>query len=115
MLLSSGFARQDAGDLICSDRLAEVLTELRHEFPLVVIDSPPILPYADGRVISSLTDGVIFIGRSGVTTRQAVKRSLELLEQAHSAPVLDVVLNAVNVENWEYRYSYGSHYGRKGE
>ena len=49
---------------------------------------------------------VIFVGRSGVTTREAIKRSLELLEQARSSPVLAVVLNAVDFSSPEYRYGY---------
>jgi Mrp family chromosome partitioning ATPase len=49
---------------------------------------------------------VIFVGRSGVTTREAIRRSLELLEQARSSPVLAVVLNAVDFSSPEYRYGY---------
>jgi len=42
-----------------------------------------------------------------VTTREAVRRSLELLEAVHSAPVLEVVLNGVSCDSPDYRYQYG--------
>jgi len=105
-LLAGCLARTDAGELICSEAMRHLLGELRRQFQFVVIDSPPVLPYADGRALASLADGVIFVGRSGVTTREAIKRSLELLEQAGSAPVLAVVLNAVDFNSSDYSYGY---------
>jgi hypothetical protein len=39
-----------------------------------------------------------------------MERSLELLEQVHSAPVLEVVLNGVGSDSPDYnRYSYASY------
>ena len=64
-----------------------------------MIDSAPILPFADCRALSNLTDGLIFVGRSGITTRELVQRSLELLDQVHSAPVLQFVVNAADVKS----------------
>jgi succinoglycan biosynthesis transport protein ExoP len=106
-LLPAGSAVEHVGKLICSDAMRELISGLRNQFQAIVIDSPPVLPYADARALSSLTDQVIFVGRSGVTTREAVRRGLEVLEQAHSAPVTDVVLNACDTRSWEYEYSYG--------
>ena len=48
-------------------------------FRFVVIDSAPILPFVDGRALSTLVDAVILVGRAGVTTRQAMRRSVELI------------------------------------
>jgi succinoglycan biosynthesis transport protein ExoP len=105
-LLPAGLARHDAGELICAEAMRDLLGKLRQEFQFVVIDSSPILPFVDGRALAPLADGVIFVGRSGVTTREAIKRSLELLAQARSSPVLTVVLNAVDFSSPEYRYGY---------
>lgn len=100
-----------AGQLVCSDRMRNVLNELRKDFQFVVVDSAPILPFADCRALSSLTDGLIFVGRSGITTRELVQRSLELLDQVHSAPVLQFVLNAADIKSPQYRYyQYGYEY-----
>src|SRR5439155_24909555 len=109
-LLPAGSERGKAGELVCSDNMGEVIRQLRQYFQFVIMDSPPILPYADARSISSMADGVILVGRSGVSTRQAIKRTLQLLEQARSAPIVDVVLNGVDLSSWEYRYGYGAAY-----
>jgi len=100
-----------AGQLMCSDRMPAVLADLRKRFQFVVVDSAPILPFADGRAISSLVDGLIFVGRSGITTRELVQRSLEMLSQVHAAPVLEFVLNAADINSPHYRYyQYGYEY-----
>jgi capsular exopolysaccharide synthesis family protein len=101
----------NAGQLVCSESMNEVLRELRERFRFVVVDSAPLLPFADGRALSPLADGLIFVGRSGVTTRDVVRRSLELLDEVHSAPVLEFVLNAANLNSAQYRYyQYGYNY-----
>ncbi len=104
LVLLPGLVSQNAGELICSEDMREVLRQLRAEFQFIIVDSPPILPYADGRAIAAFADGVILVGRSGVSTRQAMTRCLELLEQVRSAPVLEVVLNGVDFSSPEYRF-----------
>jgi polysaccharide biosynthesis transport protein len=100
-----------AGQLACSDRMREIIDELRKKFQFVIVDSAPILPFSDGRSLSNLADGLIFVGRSGITTREVVQRSLEMLEQVHAAPILEFVLNAANLDSPEYRsYQYGYEY-----
>ncbi len=100
-----------AGQLVCSDEMRKVLDALRKDFQFIVIDSAPILPFADCRALSNLTDGLIFVGRSGITTRELVQRSLELLEQVHAAPVLQFVVNAADIKSPQYRYyQYGYEY-----
>ncbi len=105
----AGSAR--AGQLVCSDLMPKVLADLRRQFQFVVIDCAPILPFADGRVLSSLADGLIFVGRSGITTREVVQQSVRLLNEVHAAPILEFVLNAADISSPQYRYyQYGYEY-----
>ena len=98
-VVPAGSCSTPAAQLTCSVLMRGILDELREQFDHIVIDSPPILAFSDGRALSPLVDGVVLVGRSGSTTRQALNRSLELLSEVHSAPVLDVVLNAATVFN----------------
>jgi capsular exopolysaccharide synthesis family protein len=110
-IITTGAAVANPGMLITSDRMAELLKTLRTMYDHVVIDSPPILPFADGRALSPLVDGVVLVGRSGSTTREAMARSVELLEGVHSAPLVDVVLNAADFHSPTSRYyRYGNRY-----
>jgi succinoglycan biosynthesis transport protein ExoP len=88
--------------LLTGGPMRALIMRLRERFDFVVIDTPPILPYADGLAVSTLVDGVILVGRAGQTPRGAITRSMELLDVMKSAPILTVVLNAV-----DERYGYG--------
>jgi capsular exopolysaccharide synthesis family protein len=106
-VIAAGAESDTAVSLVGSEAMREVVQALRQRFDSVIIDSPPILPYSEGRVLSTLADGVIFVCRSGVTTREAFLRSQELLRKLH-APVLEVVLNGApfREKEWQYQYDY---------
>ena len=105
-VLPAGSVVQDTAAVICSDRMPDVLQALRTRFQFVVMDCPPILPYADGRVLSTLADGIIFVCRSGVTTSEALVHSQEILKKLQAAPVLEVVLNGASLDPKGYNYAY---------
>jgi len=76
--------------------------KLRKRFEFIVIDSPPMLcsrwPSAFSR-----SQTVIVVGRSGVTTRENLKRTMDLLRGVRSAPVVELVLNAAEHTAMDYR------------
>ncbi len=110
-ILPAGKLKGNAGELICSETMQRLLDDLRQRFQFVVIDSAPILPFVDGRALSTLVDAVILVGRSGITTRQAIRRSVELIHEIHGAPILQVVLNAAQTSATDYKhYGYGYSY-----
>ena len=102
-IMPAGVLKGNAGQLICSETMQQAVQELRQRFQFVVIDSAPILPFVDGRAISTLVDAVILVGRAGVTTRQAMRRSVELLSEVRGAPILQVVLNAADQSATDYK------------
>lgn len=105
-VVPAGSSSVPAAQLASSQNMRTLINSLRCQFDHVVIDSPPILAFSDSRALASLVDGVIMVGRSGSTTRQALNRSIELLSEVHSAPVLDVVLNAAANFNFpDYGYA----------
>jgi polysaccharide biosynthesis transport protein len=107
-ILPAGRSKGNFGQLVCSDKMEQTLGGLRERFGFVVIDSAPILPFVDGRALSTLVDAVVLVGRAGVTTRQAMRRSVELISEVHGAPILQVVLNGADISSADYKdYHYG--------
>ena len=102
--MSTGSSNANSGQLICSETMRQVLQDLRYRFRFVVIDSAPILPFVDGRALSTMADAVVLVGRAGITTRRAMQRSIELLSEIHSAPILHVVLNGAEMNSTYYKY-----------
>jgi succinoglycan biosynthesis transport protein ExoP len=107
-LLGAGSAPGEPGGLISSGAMSDLVGKLRQRFEFIVIDSPPMLLFSDGRALSALADGVIVVGRSGVTTRESLKRTMDLLRGVRSAPVVELVLNAAEPPAMDYR-SYRSY------
>lgn len=97
----------NALETLTSRRMSELLNELRKKFDYIVLDSPPIIPFSEGRWLSTVADASILVARCNTTTRGAMTSSLEILEDL-KAPILGVVLNGVDL-NAEY-YSYGGKY-----
>jgi capsular exopolysaccharide synthesis family protein len=107
-LLGAGSAPGEPGGLISSGAMSDLVGKLRQRFEFIVIDSPPMLLFSDGRALSALADGVIVVGRSGVTTRENLKRTMDLLRGVRSAPIVDLVLNGAELPVTDYR-SYRSY------
>jgi len=103
--LTTGPVPPSPADLLSSHRMREALAELRHRFKFIVIDSPPIMAATDAVILSSLTDGVLLVVRSGETPKEAFTRTRDLLVGVKSR-LLGVVLNAVDSSAPDYYYSY---------
>lgn len=94
-VLPSGPIPPNPAELLSSPRLQEILRDLRPRFRHIILDSPPLLQVTDATILSTLTDGVIFIIESGVTPRKALLRSCKTLQSAR-AKVLGIVVNKVD-------------------
>jgi polysaccharide biosynthesis transport protein len=100
-LLPSGPGTISTSQLLYSPRTSELLARLRHEFDAVLIDTPPMRPVADARVLSRLTDGVILVIRAGRTHRDAATAAVQRFRE-DGTPVLGAILN-----DWDPRRADG--------
>lgn len=99
--------RQALGNLITSKQIENLVSILRKEFAYVIIDSPPVIPVADARFLSTIADAVILVARYGFTTQRAFIRCTELLGEVR-APVVGTVLNDIDFASPDYHfYNYG--------
>ena len=105
-IITAGKSLTDPGSLTSSNNMRLLIRALRERYDFVIIDSPPILPYSDGRALAPFVDGVVFVSRAGVVTREEMARSMELLQEVNSAPILEVVLNGASTHDNSYGYPY---------
>lgn len=77
--------------ILTDPRVAGMLSELRDRFDLIVIDSAPLVPFAEGVQLSQKVDGVVMVIRSAATRQASAQRVLGLLDDA-GAHVLGSVL-----------------------
>jgi succinoglycan biosynthesis transport protein ExoP len=107
-IMPAGHATPNPAELLNSPRLVKVLESCRRLFDHIVIDAPPILGLADSLILSRLVDGVMLVVKAGETTRENFKISMRRLGQVQ-APVLGLVLNAVDLDSPQYAY-YAAYY-----
>ena len=104
-VLPAGTPPPNPAELLASTNMRDVLAELREQFDHIVIDTPPTLSVTDAVVLSPRTDAVVLVIRSGQTTKQALRRSRDVLLQVN-AKVSGVLLNAVDLSSPDYYYYY---------
>jgi polysaccharide biosynthesis transport protein len=102
-ILTAGPAQSMPAEMVGALKMSQLMTSWREQYDYVIIDTPPVLAVTDAVRLSSQVDSVLLILRSGQTTRDALARSCDLLNQA-SVPVLGIVVNAVDF------HSRGSYY-----
>lgn len=82
-------------DLFASEAMRSVLEQLKSTYDVVILDTAPVMPIADARVLSPLADAVLVIARWGKTPHTVVRDCLAVLKD-HGANVIGVVLEGVN-------------------
>jgi len=102
-LISGGATPPSPGNLLNSELFKELLKELRQQFRHIIIDTPPVLGFADARFISQLVDGVLLVCKYNFTHKSAGRLAQQFLSQA---PVIGAVLNSVDIHG----QSYGGYY-----
>jgi capsular exopolysaccharide synthesis family protein len=102
-IITGGTRPPSPTNLLNSEAFKDLLTQLRERFSHIIIDTPPVLGFADARFVSMQVDGVLLVTRYNFTHRSAGRMAHQLLSQA---PMLGVVLNAVG----PYSQTYGSYY-----
>jgi capsular exopolysaccharide synthesis family protein len=95
--------------LVQSGRFAKILSRLRKDFDVVVIDTPPIATTPEARILSRVSDGIVVVARASRTSRKAAFAACERLSDDGSV-VLGTVLN-----DWDPKRGARSHYGYRYE
>jgi exopolysaccharide transport family protein len=92
-------------DLLASQAMRQLVQNLAKTFDLVIIDSAPVLPVNDTKILCQIVDSVLFVTRWEKTPREGVSNALRSLTDAH-APIAGIALARADMSRFQY-YSYG--------
>ncbi len=92
--------------LLTSQRFIDLIEEAKKHYDVIFIDSPPLLPVVDTKLLKKLADMVLFVVRADATPRDAVIRSMQSMRD-----VAGVVFNEVSAGSFQ-RYYYYDAYSR---
>lgn len=106
--LPSGVLPADSAGILNSQRMSDLIADVKSRFDLVLIDSPPILGVSDASVLANEADMTIIVVQHRKLPRQMLMRVKQAVDNV-GGNVLGVVLNNVDVRS-DSSYSYYTSY-----
>jgi capsular exopolysaccharide synthesis family protein len=77
-------------DILKSPRLRSLLRDARERYDFVIVDTPPLVPVVDARLIAQSLDGLFLVVAAHKTPRKLLEEALNVLD---GKSVLGIVLN----------------------
>ncbi len=107
LVCPSGPIPPNPSELLAAERMRAFLNAARTRFHYILIDTPPMLPVADGLILGALADGVVICARAGALLRDDARACRERLRYSELR-LLGAVLNRHRVTPGRYakRYRY---------
>jgi len=103
-IVTSRRPQADTYEILASGRLGELIRDARQRFEYVVLDTPPVLPAPDSRLLAEWIDGYLIVVSADKTPRRLLEETLALLGPAK---ILGLVFNRESYKHSRYgRYYY---------
>jgi capsular exopolysaccharide synthesis family protein len=115
--IPSGPIPPNPSELLGSKVSRAMFQFLGEKFDHIVLDSPPVLGFADSIILSTFVDGIILVVQGGKTPIETLQRAKDALLQVN-AKILGVVINRVDIGRGDYGYyyyRYHYYYGKDGK
>jgi capsular exopolysaccharide synthesis family protein len=94
-VLPAGYPPPNPSELLSGERARRLIDVLAQTYDLVIIDCPPVLPVTDALVLARMADTTLLVTSAGRTSKRALDRTVEMLEQV-SAPLVGTVLSSLS-------------------
>jgi len=107
-VILSGPLPPNPTDLLESDRMLEVITQLEARYSLLIIDAPPLTAVPDAIPIASRVSGVLVVVRAGKTTSTGTRHLRKQLDNLQITP-LGIIFNGASASE-----GGGGYYGYYG-
>ncbi len=107
-VIRSGTPVENPVELFSSQKMRALVDELKKRYPdrYLIFDTPPVLPFAESRALSSIVDGVVFVVMERFATQAQIKEAFDHLKGG----VLGVVYNAAQSALEDESYGYSKYY-----
>ena len=103
-VLTSGPIPPNPAELLNSQRMQQLMAQLRNAYDIILVDAPPVGVVTDAAILSTLVDGTLMVVASHQTESDQVLRAMKLLQNVE-ARILGSVLTKVPADSKGY-YGY---------
>jgi exopolysaccharide/PEP-CTERM locus tyrosine autokinase len=107
--LPAGKSIPNPGEVFASNMMKNLVREMKERYPerYVIIDTPPVLPFAETRSLSHHVDGILLVVREEKTSVDEMEAAVTAL----GSNVLGLVYNASDrADRSSYGYGYNRYY-----
>ncbi len=111
--LPAGTPMPNPGELLASSRMEAVLSEMKNRYSdrYIIIDSPPVLPFAESRILANIVDGVLLVVKEGGLTHFEVRETVAALSGSNLLGAAFVQATSMDplsrsLEEIKYQYYY---------
>ena len=117
-ILPCGPLPPNPAEMLNSEAFTSLLRELASRYDQVVVDSPPVAPVTDARILAAACDATVLVIRAEKTSRRVAEHARDAMSSV-GAVILGVVVNDAPRSRAEggnyghYHYGYGYGYGAK--
>lgn len=108
-ILPCGPLPKNPSEILQSRAFSRLIEQLEERFDHIVIDSPPVMPVTDARILGALCDLTVLVLRAQKSSRRISMQARDSLASV-GARVLGVVVNDVPRSRGGYGYGYGYGY-----
>ncbi len=104
--IPAGAGGDNSSELVANHRIEELVAALSPHFDWILIDSPPVLAFADAVDLARAADAVLLVARGATTPFDVAQRAQAAFANSR---ILGYVLNAVKEtpRRTSYYYDYG--------
>ena len=107
-LIPAGSIVPNPADLLMSQRMRDLISQLRNQYDYVVVDAAPLLPVIDALVLATIADKILVIVEWSRTPQASVSEAFKVLRPA-AGRIAGIVLNKVDLKQLD-RYAYRRSY-----
>ena len=103
-VLTCGPIPPNPAELLNSQRMKQLIEDLKMHFDIILVDEPPVGVVTDAAILSTLVDGTLMVVASHQTDSDLARRAMKLLQNVE-ARILGTVLTKVPADSKGY-YGY---------
>lgn len=104
-MIFTGPVPPNPAEILASNTFKEFVEDLSKEYDYVFIDTPPVGLFTDASLVSTISDGVIFVIKSSDAKREDIALALENLKKV-DAHILGAVLTHMPMKEKKYGNYY---------
>src|SRR3712207_1537536 len=83
-VVGAGPSAPNPAQILASNRMRQLMEQLRNSYDYVLFDAPPLLPVADASGLAVLADGVLLSVHFGKTLRDELRQAAATLGQVRA-------------------------------